>query len=193
LRWRTQDPFADWKIVIIIIENNSQNSKNQDKTGNKKEEESTSSIYNVRKCFLADGPRRSKYFVRLFENDGNFSEAQDKTSRIELNELQAKAFPQLLDYMYLTGEKMSFTTDTASALYSIVKYFGVVRLQYEVKNFCLQDMQHVETCGTYSEHATILQETSLLESAAEFCRENISQIDPTHSRLLHVPDPAILV
>jgi hypothetical protein len=70
LSWRKndEDPFAAWKIVIIV---NSATSQKKDFT------------YNVRKSVLADGPRRSEYFVRLFENDGNFAEAHDKTSRIE--------------------------------------------------------------------------------------------------------------
>jgi hypothetical protein len=52
---------------------------------------------------LANGPRRSEYFVPLFENDGNFSALQDKTSHIELNQLQVKAFPDFLDdYTYST-------------------------------------------------------------------------------------------
>jgi BTB/POZ domain len=124
--------------------------------------------------------------VRLF--DGNFVESQDTTSRIELVELQAKAFPDLLDYLYSVGDKMSFTTDTATALYSIAKYFGVARLQNEVKKFCLEDMQSVDRCGTYYEHAKILQEDGILEPAATFCRDNIKSIT-CKSRLLRVADP----
>jgi BTB/POZ domain len=173
LSWRKyDDPFADWKIVILNTKSNQE------------------ITYNVRKSVRADGPRRSKYFVRLFENDGNFSEAQDKTSHIELNDLQAKAFPEFLDYMYSVGQKMSFTTDHTTALYSLAKYFGVARLQNEVKKFCLEDMQTVETCGTYYEHATtILQEEAILQPAAKYCRENIGQIISHTSRLLYVPDP----
>jgi hypothetical protein len=93
LKWRTDDSFADWKIVILVATTPPQKAaRNQDSSTDKKH-----FSYNVRKCVLADGPRRSEYFVRLFENDGNFAEAQDKTSRIELNELQAKAFPEFLD------------------------------------------------------------------------------------------------
>jgi BTB/POZ domain len=103
LKWRTEDSFADWKIVVTV-ENNVQGEKDDDVISNSQSKES---IYNVRKCILADGPRRSEYFVRLFE--GNFSEARDNTCCIELNELQAKAFPDLLDYIYSTCQRTTFT------------------------------------------------------------------------------------
>ena len=48
---------------------------------------------------MAVGPRRRGYFARLFDNDGTFSEPQDKTSRIELIELAAELFPEFLDFM----------------------------------------------------------------------------------------------
>jgi BTB/POZ domain len=167
-----------WKIVIIVSD--SRNDPNDGIDG----QEIT---YNARKCVLADGPRPSEYFVRLFES--NFSEAQDKTSRIELNDLQAKAFPEFLDYMYSTAQKASFNTDTATALHSLAKYFGVVRLQNEVKKFCLENMQTVDTCGTYYELATILQEKAILKAAAKYCRDSIGNINSNTSRLLRVPDP----
>jgi hypothetical protein len=91
--------------------------------------------------------------------------------------------------MYSVGEKVSFTTDTATALYSIAKYFGVKHLQNEVRKFCLEDMQKVETCGTYFEHVTILQVESILEAAAKFCHGNLLLIDCYNSRLKHAPDP----
>jgi hypothetical protein len=124
-----EDPFADWKIVITVTDSGKE------------------STYNVCKSVLADGPRRSEYFVRLFENGGNLSEARDNTSRIELTELQAQAFPELLDYMYSVAQKVSFTTDTATALYSLAHFFGISRLESNVKNFCLQDMRHVTRCS----------------------------------------------
>jgi BTB/POZ domain len=199
LSWRTGDPFANWKIAIIVInqhipqetESLGGNAKNHDiasshtAAGKKK-----ATIFHVRKCVLASGPRRSDYFVRLFNNDGNFSESsRNGTSRIKLSELQAKAFPVFLDYVYSTGHPMVFSTDTATALYSLAKHFGTARLKNEAKHFCLQDMRDRQRCGTYYEHATILQENAIREPAAKFCRDHITRIDFKSSRLLHVPDP----
>jgi BTB/POZ domain len=70
-----------------------------------------------------------------------FSEAQDNTSRIELNELAAKAFPEFLDYVYMPGQKMEFKTENATALYSLAKYFDVQRLRYGAKQFFRQDLR----------------------------------------------------
>jgi hypothetical protein len=83
---------------------------------------------------------------------------------------------------------MKFSTDTVTALYSLAKHFGTARLQNEAKQFCLHDMRDRQRCGTYYEHATILQEHVILEPAANFCRDNITRIDFKSSRLLHVPD-----
>jgi hypothetical protein len=91
--------------------------------------------------------------------------------------------------MYSAGLKVCFTTDSATALYSLAKYFGVARLQNEVKKFCLEDMQMVDTCGTYYAHATLLQVENVLQAATKFCRENITRIPIHSSRLHHVPDP----
>jgi BTB/POZ domain len=150
-------------------------------------------MYHVHRCVLAFGPRRSDYFLTLLHQQDErailFAESQDKTSRTQLNVLQSKAFPEFLDYMYSTGQAMTFSTDTATALYSLAKYFAVKRLQNEAKKFCLRDMLDVNQCGTYYEHATILQEDTILIPAAKFCRANIVYIDHNSSRLLCVPDP----
>jgi BTB/POZ domain len=53
--------------------------------------------YHVHKYVLATGPRRSEYFVRLFRH--GFAESHNSTSRIELDEIAAKAFPVLLDFL----------------------------------------------------------------------------------------------
>jgi hypothetical protein len=90
--------------------------------------------------------------------------------------------------MYSTGFKMEFSAINATALYSLSKYF-VRQLQNEVKKFCLQDMRNAEKCGTYYEHAKILQHDSILEPAAKYIRGNFHCINPNTSRLLHVPDP----
>lgn len=191
LSWRNDHAFSDWTIVIVVnkqsptlrCSNDDDNDDSSSSNSSNKEEVT----YHVHKQNLAMGPRRSEYFVRLFENDGNFIESQENTSRIELAELAATAFPQLLDYMYTTGKKMAFTVDTATALYTLAKYFDVKRLQHEVKKFCIKDMRRWSSCGTYYEHATILCEDKIREPAMQSCRENIQYMKPT-SRLLHVPD-----
>jgi hypothetical protein len=189
LSWRTYDVFANWKLAIIVNTRQHQACKNHDDMADGEKTKKVS-IYNVRKCVLASGPRRSDYFVRLFDNNGNLSDSsRNGISRIELSELQAQAFPEFLDYTYSTGHPMAFTMENATALYSLAKYFGAKRLQNEAKQFCLQDLCHRDRCGTYYEHAKILQEETILESATKFCHDNITRIDFKSSRLLHVANP----
>jgi BTB/POZ domain len=183
LSWRNDISFSDWKIVICVTKSCNEINENNERDG----ESGKEFIYNCHKNILAIGPRRSEYFVRLFENDGTFLESHDNTSRIELHELEAKAFPGFLDYMYKTGEKVEFATDTATALYSLSKYFGARRLQHEVKKFCLRDLRQSDSCGTYYEHAKILQAESLLEATTKYCTRYIRQINED-SHLLHVTD-----
>jgi BTB/POZ domain len=126
--------------------------------------------------------------------DSECAESQNNASRIELREREAKAFPLRLDYMYdATAPKLPFTTDNATALYSLAKRFLVTRLYTEAKAFCRQDMRHGDKCGTYYEHATILQTKSILTLAAKYCRKKIKKINPTTSRLYHVPNPQFLI
>jgi BTB/POZ domain len=200
LNWRKQDSFSDWTIVISVIKNapHHQTTRDEDDGREEAQEEergdddttcSTKELtFHVHKQNLACGPRRSEYFVKLFANKGNFAESHDNTSRIELTELAAAAFPALLDYMYMVGQKMTFCTETATALYSLAKYFDVRRLRHDVKQFCFLDMRQADTCGTYYEHATMLQEHAILEPATKYCRDNIYYINNHTSRLLHVAD-----
>jgi BTB/POZ domain len=210
-KWRTDDPLADWKIVITVKspekpqrDDDDDNKKPQGGgEDNKKDDgdadaeeikkENAITTYSVRKCLLADGDRRSDYFVLLFENDGKFSESKENTSHIEVDhELQAKAFPAFLDYLYSVGLETPeefFNAENATALYSLAKYFGVKRLANEAKKFCLQDMQNGKTCGTYYEHATILQTESIMKPAVQSCRDYFKDIvDPRTCALHRVAD-----
>jgi BTB/POZ domain len=186
-----EDTFSDWTIVATVVLTSGSNGEYGEEQEQEQEQVTvtvTTRTFNVHKYVLAVGPRRSEYFEKLF--DSEYAESQDNTSRIELSEREAKAFPLLLDYMYdAAAPKPPFTTDNATALYSLAKRFLVTRLYIEAKAFCRQDMQHADKCGTYYEHATILQAKSILTLAAEYCRKNITIIKPSPSRLHHVPNP----
>jgi BTB/POZ domain len=183
LCWRNDSAFSDWKIVINVSKSSS-----DDANGKKGESDSSKEVtYHVHKAALAFGPRRSEYFVRLFDNDGAFAESHDNTSRIVLHELAAKAFPEFLDYVYMAGKKVVCTADNATALYSLAKYFDVRPLRLEVKKFCLENMQNSIHCGTYYEHAKILQMESILGAAKKSCTTFAHNIKDD-ARLLHVTD-----
>lgn len=200
LHWREEDPtesLSDWKIQIVhhaaaaATAATHTNDKSVPSSTTGKEEEKKEVItktYHVHKVILAKGPRRSEYFFRLFRDGGRFAESETATSRINLVEIAAKAFPQLLDYLYSIDGKLEITTENATALHWLGQYFEVRRLRWDALQFCINDMSP-QTCGTYYEHALLVQNHKILGMASKFCAEHIAEID-TNSRLLHVPDPA---
>jgi len=167
--WRLdpEESLSDWTIEIVV-------------------NDATQATYHVHKQNLAVGPRRSEYFVKLFSQGGRFAETKDATSRIELEELASKFFPVLLDYLY--DGTLPLTTDNATALHSMAKYFDMRRLRWEAKQFWQKDISNAITCGVYYEHARILNNEKVLDTATKACSEHILNITKT-SRLVHVPEP----
>jgi hypothetical protein len=204
LRWGTtenkENSFSDWKIAIgVATLCNRENDKNSCMNGNECVGSTSISkectTYHVHKAIMATGPRRCEYFIRLFEHKQRaLSDSHESTtSRMELPELCAQAFPEFLDYVYMAAENKKggggccFTTGNATALYSLAKYFDVRRLRHEVKKFILQDCRQSETCGTYYEHAKILDEHVILEALTSYWRDHSAFLQQD-SRLLDVTD-----
>ena len=165
--WRL-DPvasFSDWTIEIVTLDQ--------------------ITTYHVHKAHLAAGAYKSEYFRRLFQGN-HFAESQSNTSRIELHELAANAFPDLLNYLYTMERPLNIHTENATALYHLGHYFEMRRLRWEAKQFWSNDLT-VKTCALYYEHATLLHDEKIHQAAAEMCADRILQIDVS-SRLMHVPN-----
>lgn len=115
-RWTISDPltwrmdrelrFSDWKIEIFVSPSVLHGS------------------YHVHRAVLAVGPRRSEYFERLFRSTG-FVESKEKTSRIEMVEAAANAFPLVLDYLYSSSDQNRIEYKDSAALYHLGEYFGI--------------------------------------------------------------------
>ncbi|GKY93948.1 hypothetical protein MPSEU_000361700 [Mayamaea pseudoterrestris] len=179
LSWRMspEDSLSDWMIEIVY--------ETSDGNGNVKSKVDT---YHVHKCHLAGGSRKSGYFSKLFSNGGRFAETSANKSRIEFNEIAATKFPDLLDYIYCAwGAQPEITTDNATALSFLSKYFDLPCLRWKVKQFWTKDVNKHTTCGTYYEHAHLLNQSKIREAAIKSCRKNISIIG-VNSRLIHVED-----
>lgn len=86
LSWRNDDSFSDWAIIISFDESISHTEGDDGGDVNRKKSERQKFTYNVHKNILATGPRRKTM--------------EDNTSRSELHELVAIAYPEFLDYMY---------------------------------------------------------------------------------------------
>jgi BTB/POZ domain len=194
LLWRL-DPEAsrsDWTIQVIVVKNKSNDDSidtgiNGNNNANNKNDLLAPVVrtYHVHKHILTVGPRHCEYFVHLLSGGGRFSESQTSTSRIELHALAANEFPIFLDYIYSTekDDPISLTTANATALYSLAKYFQMPRLQRLAKKFWKADIKRSKACEMYYEHATLLQEATILQAATRSCKNNIMTIT-TSSRLL---------
>ena len=135
-------------------------------------------VYHVHKHFLAVGPRKSGYFTKLFEDGGRFAENQTNTSRIELDELAANAFPDLLDFVYSLDGPLTVTTENATALHYLGQYFGMRSLRWEAKQFWKKDLT-IDTCAIYYKHATLFQDEKVLKAAKEVATENVMKLSPS--------------
>jgi len=108
------------------------------------------SYYHVHRAILAVGPKRSQYFERLFQKI--YREYETSTSRIELDELSANAFPALLDYMYSRNDDLDISCKNAAALYNLSQYFDIEKLRLEIQDYW-QNTMVVDEFGTYYEQA----------------------------------------
>lgn len=188
-KWRQspEESLSDWTIEVVVLTTSS----NQPQ---EKQEQQEVSVYHVHKHVLAVGPRKSAYFCRLFQDGGRFAESQNATSRIELNnELAAKCFPQLLDYLYYPNTSLEesssliLNTQTATGLHFLADYFEIPRLSWETSQFWEKDINN-ETCSTYYEHALILRNDKILQATIHYCIENVMVQRPA-SHLIQVVEP----
>ena len=180
LKWRAdaKDSFSDWTIEII--------SSGQDGESGEVEGYIVSQTYHVHKYILAFGARRSDYFVKLFKTAENYNESNTNTSRIELNPIAAKAFPNLLDYLYSPHEPLKADTETATALCSLGEYFQISPLRIDAVEFCKVDMS-VENVHIYYEHCRALKDDKVGSLVATFLARNIENISKS-SQIANVSD-----
>ena len=173
--WRLdpEESLSDWTVEIVLPNNGKMHA-----------------TYHVHKQNLAVGPRKSEYFAKLFSQGGRFAENKESTSRIPMDELAAQSFPIVLDYLYSEGDKLPLSTNNATALHSMAKYFDMRRLKWEAKQFWQKDIERADNCAIYYEHASILNNDKILDAALKVCSERILSITKT-SRLIQVLDPEV--
>lgn len=179
LKWRgnPEDTYSDWKIELI---------SHQEEEGTKPVVVGT---YHVHKFILACGSRKSEYFASLFQNVHRYSEFNTNTSRIELSERAAKAFPSFLDYIYQTGGLRAITSKTVIALYYLGQYFSVKRLCWQAKMY-LND--NIGDAGAYYEQAKYFQDEKIVDLVTNAFASNIQSVDTT-SRIVELSDVSFWV
>jgi hypothetical protein len=103
-----------------------------------------------------------------------------------LSKLEATVFPALLDYVYSVLHKLEICSETATALHHLGGYFEMRRLRWDAKQF-IELTMNAASCGTFYEHAKMLNNQKILDAAANVAALKIMQVT-IHSRLMHVPD-----
>lgn len=130
--WHSSDPelddISDWAIDVCIEESEEKQS------------------YHVHKSVLAYGARSCGYFETQFSTKAATAELKNNTSRIRLDQEQAKAFPKMLDFLYGVDQLDSnapniVTTDNAVVLRSLARYFFCPALLKEVNSFIGRDLK----------------------------------------------------
>jgi len=153
--------FSDYKIEILVRGN-------------------VHGCYFVHTAILAVGPKKSIYFTRLFSNQ-SFVESETKTSRIELEELAAIAFPVFLDYLYaFPDEELQITNENVGALHYIGQYFESSHLRKCVRNFWKNNMTF-ENCWVYYQQAKIFHDKAIskevVKAVVKKCCEEKDEIE----------------
>ena len=106
LTWGTEEEpslFSDWKIIVTSTTEppkEDDGARSISTTAAATTTTTTTTTYTVHKAMVGLGPRSSGYFLRLFQNDTQFVESKDSTSRIELKPSEAAVVPIMLDYIY---------------------------------------------------------------------------------------------
>jgi len=130
--WK-RDPsesLSDWTIVV--------------KTKGVDESEITTNTYHIHKHVVGAGPRGSRYFLKIFQTESTQEESpkdEPSTTRIELFQSAAIAFPEMLDFIYdFDPEEVRARTDTAVALRHLANHFEIPTLFESVNKFIEEDM-----------------------------------------------------
>lgn len=112
---------------------------------------------------------------------------------LEMEELAARAFPVLLDYMYSATGRLDITTENATPLAWLAQHLEIKSLKREVKDFWVKDLC-MENLTTYYEHSILFQNEKVLMHANDYCAEHIFSVEESIVvRVLTAIDPFFLL
>ena len=165
LSWRDHPDrsLADWTITIVRPDR-------------------ISDEYHVHKAMLAAGAQPSQYFKSIFRP--GMREGNDQSSRIELEDSAAEAFPAYLDFSY-TGE-LQVETESATALLHLSNYLRCRMLHDRVTTFMQEDL-NADNAALYFAEAELY---SLDRVSAEALRLSAAALPTARPEmLLALPPP----
>lgn len=120
----------------------------------------------VHKAALSLGHRKSQYFARTFQTHStcNVTEIRNVT------ELEVRALPILLDYIYSGSLKIS--TSSATALHALSRRFEIKSLHIRTKQYWTNDM-NAKTAPVYFRHSKMLKETQIQKALVKLCTKKL--------------------
>ncbi|GKY96578.1 hypothetical protein MPSEU_000617400 [Mayamaea pseudoterrestris] len=157
--WRMSpgESYSDWTIQVVAI--------GKDHPG--------TTEYHVHQYFLTVGTRKSGYFEALCRANADFAENKNKTSRVELHELAANAFPAMLDYIYNINVGVELTTENATPMHFLGRYFDIPRLRWLAKQFIKKDVC-LSNCHLYYVHSCAFSTSAVMRVVQHCCTSQMS-------------------
>ncbi len=131
---------------------------------------------------MTNRARRSEYFATLFKQR-HLAEFALNSSRIELEDSAADAFPSILDYIY-SDKTIKFDTNNATAIRHLAHYFGI-RTLWKLASVFIKGDFSLETAATYLADATLYRDEKLEMASIDILAERFDEINrPTLTKLL---------
>ncbi len=122
---------------------------------------------------LSERSRRSEYFATLFKQS-HLAEFTTNSSRIELEDSAANAFPAILDYIY-SDKNVKLDTDNATAIRHLAQYFGI-RTLWKLASVFIKGDFSLETAATYLTEAILYHDEKLELASIDILAERIEEI-----------------
>ena len=123
---------------------------------------------------LTNRARRSEYFAALFKQR-HLAEFATNSSRIELEDSAADAFPSVLDYIY-SDKTIKFDTNNATAIRHLAHYFGI-RTLWKLASVFIKGDFSLETSATYLADAILYGDKKLETSSIDILAERFEDIN----------------
>jgi hypothetical protein len=173
--WRLdpEESNSDWKIVIESVP------------------DGAITEYDVHKCILVEGIKKSDSFVSLFNLSAEEMVGVEGFSVYKVHSGAARLIPDVLDYLYSIHDILKISTETAVGLRHLSQFFGIRSLATEVISFIYKDMD-IENMKSYLLAATLFDDLPTQKLCAQRCAEHIKAINP-FSDLLAEMDPSFLL
>mmetsp|Transcript_24258 Transcript_24258/g.54218 ORF Transcript_24258/g.54218 Transcript_24258/m.54218 type:complete len:519 (+) Transcript_24258:699-2255(+) len=177
LTWSLGEPsaFCDWSIEVTTQIANSKGKRKVKREGsNIKTSQPSVQVYHVHKAILSSGRRRSEYFTTLFKQSHLYNEFESNTSKIQLEESAAVAFPDILDYLY-KDKNVRLTASNATAVRHLAHYFGIRSLWKCASSYIKGDFS-IETAPVYLSEAMLYHDTKLEQASLDILAEKIEEV-----------------